>query len=111
MKKLLALFAAAIGIAAGAYADTAKAVLLDSGETMRLVYDNANYGSQNSDWFAVSDLGNNAILPYNGAVRLGVRYVEIDPSFYRYKPTSCANWFLRYTNLKTVAGSCNNACL
>ena len=108
MKRLLAAIAAAIAVATGAYgANTAKAVVLDGGKTMRFVYDDKNYGSQNTDWFSTGEFVGAAGLPLISAVRLGVERVEFDHSFRAYKPTSCKNWFLNFRNLKTVAGTCN----
>ena len=108
MKRLLAAIAAAIAVATGAYAaKTPKAVVLDGGKTWRFVYDDKNYGSQNSDWFDVGDLVGTPRLPLVSAVRMTVERVEFTHSFRAYKPTSCHNWFFNFTHLKTVAGTCN----
>lgn len=108
MKRLLAAIAAAIAVATGAYAaKTPKAVVLDGGKTMRFVYDDKNYGSQNTDWFSTGDFVGTVALPLASAVRLGVERVEFTHSFRAYKPTSCKYWFCNFRNLKTVAGTCN----
>ena len=54
LKLLGAALAMAMSLTAEA-AKTAKAVLTDSGTTLKFVYDEADYGTKGADWFSVAE--------------------------------------------------------
>lgn len=107
MKAMKLLFAAtaALTMAFTAQAEkTAKAVLADGGATLRFVYDEADYGTKDRDWFSVAEaeaLDPSLSVPW--AYEKFAR-VEFDPSFAPYKPKQCCKWFDDAKELADVSG-------
>ena len=118
MKKMITVFAAITLFAFGLSAAPApKAVLENSGATLRLVYDERNYGIENEDWFPIEfgtlDLGNggkSAIL--YGSMReldaylylYDIETIIVDSSFAAYYPTQARGWFSGFPSLTQIEG-------
>ena len=104
--KLLCAAAAAVTMTFTAEAaKTAKAVVADSGATLKFVYDETNYGTKGTDWFSVAEAEaqDPGSTPPWWNLRNAVTKVLFDGSFAGYQPGHCA-WFLSFAKLATVEG-------
>ena len=106
--KLLGAALAAVTMTFTAQAEkTAKAVLADSGATLKFVYDEADYGTKGTDWFSVAEAeainptSEEEEVPWYGK-RSKVTKVVFAESFAAYQPTSVASWLYNFTKLTAV---------
>ena len=107
--KTLKLLGAALAVVTMTFtaeaAKTAKAVVADSGATLKFVYDETNYGTKDTDWFSVAEA--EAINPTSEDVpwygkRSKVTKVVFAESFAAYQPTSVASWLYNFAKLTAV---------
>ena len=89
---------------------TAKVVLTDGDHTLKFVYDEMDYGAQNTHWFSVADA--EKIDPFWSEVpwydkRGAINKVVFDESFRAYRPTQCCSWFYGFSSLATIEGISN----
>jgi len=113
LKKLFAA-AAAVVLSFGAFAEmTAKVVVQDGGKTLRFVYDETDYGKKGTDWYSVAegevDDGRwdvKDVMPWC-EIKRNITKVIFDPSFKDYRPSSCYQWFLNCSRLKSFEGLTN----
>ena len=108
--KILGAALAAVTMTFTAQAEkTAKAVLTDSGATLKFVYDEADYGTKGTDWFSVAEAEalDPSFSPEWGSCWKTVTKVIFDPSFADYRPVRCNRWFDGFSRLETIEGSGN----
>ena len=103
--KILCAALAAVTMTFTAQAEkTAKAVLADSGATLKFVCDEADYGTKDADWFSVAEaeaISPDGTPPWYGK-RETVNKVVFDESFVDYRPTQCYRWFYGFGQLVTI---------
>ena len=83
---------------------TAKVVVLQSGATLKFVYDVADYGTKDVKWFSVAEaeaIDPNDDVPWWDCGET-VTKVIFDSSFADYKPKQCSNWLYGFSKLKTI---------